>query len=284
MISLLAPLLKAPEFFTGLSGHCLALLIGATLKGTVILLLAVVASLVLRRLSAAARHLIWTLALGALLALPILSLTLPAWNVTFTSPEPATAVSKRVTATDVFSIAGRRRPDRSGRPHPKSQPADPINANHHSWAGGILCLWFAGFLLVAVRFLIGEVSVRRLGGRSRPFKTSEARFILENLRRRLQISRCVNLQACNEVAIPFIWGIRRLTLLLPEDAAAWPPERLRLILAHELAHVKRRDCLTQTIAHVACGLFWFHPLVWFATSAMRNERERACDDVVLSLD
>ena len=70
--------------------------------------------------------------------------------------------------------------------------------------------------------------------------------------------------------------------MLPTVADAWPEDRRRAVLLHELAHVERHDCLTQTLAAVACAVYWVHPGVWWIAMRLRAERELACDDRVLS--
>lgn len=77
------------------------------------------------------------------------------------------------------------------------------------------------------------------------------------------------------------WGVLRTRLLLPAGATAWAPHRLRSVLLHEFAHVRRRDTISHILAQVACALYWFHPLAWVAARRMREECERACDDLVL---
>jgi len=82
--------------------------------------------------------------------------------------------------------------------------------------------------------------------------------------------------------MPMTWGMVRPRIVLPAGAKEWSPDRRRVVLSHELAHIARHDWLVQICAGLARSLYWFHPLVWFATASLRNESERACDDAVLN--
>ena len=84
------------------------------------------------------------------------------------------------------------------------------------------------------------------------------------------------------VGAPVTWGWWRPIVLLPADAMSWPIERRRAALMHELAHVARRDSLTQLLASLACAAYWFHPLMWLAVRKLRRESELASDDRVLA--
>jgi len=283
MIGALSSFLQPAQSLHGLSGYGLALLFETSLKGAIFLLLAVVLNLALQHASAAARHLVWTLALGAMLALPIASLTIPAWNLPIISSLPAAAWTQPTVMSEDSAAVFQSRQDNVGHSARRRAPAAGETAGHPAWASWILVLWAIGVLLLAVRIAVGEMRVRRVARRSRLFETSRAKSILENARSRVRVSRAVELRTSTEIAIPFTRGSFRPTIFLPAEAHQWSRKQLEWVLAHELAHVYRHDYLTVMPAQVACALFWFHPLVWLAAFAVRKERERACDDMVLSL-
>jgi cell division protein FtsI (penicillin-binding protein 3) len=81
---------------------------------------------------------------------------------------------------------------------------------------------------------------------------------------------------------PAVTGVLRSTVLLPRSAETWSPERTRVVLLHELAHVLRRDAVAQLVADAACAVQWWNPLAWLVASRLRVERELAADDAVLA--
>src|SRR5262249_31583235 len=82
---------------------------------------------------------------------------------------------------------------------------------------------------------------------------------------------------------PGVVGVRRPILLLPRGIAdCLAHSEMDAILAHELCHVRRRDNLWASIHIIVETLFWFHPLVWWIGARLLQERERACDEDVVS--
>jgi hypothetical protein len=129
---------------------------------------------------------------------------------------------------------------------------------------------------------MGIQYVRRLKRNSRPVLDAQWNELLRSLRKELGVSSSVQLRIGGTGIPPMTWGMLRHTLLFPSSAAEWTEDRLRHAIAHELAHVKRRDGIVQVLVQIVCSIYWFQPSVWYAAYRVRMERERACDDQVLS--
>jgi beta-lactamase regulating signal transducer with metallopeptidase domain len=291
------------------------LLVDVAVKSTALLLLAILAARLLRRDSAATRHLVWLLAMVAVLAAPALSALLPGWRVL---PEWAN-LSPQAAAADASAHAvaqpsnGRAElPDTSepveimdppatapapAAPLPAARPASASPAAAltpaapgWTWSDIFPLVWVSGVSVLLLRLLAARLllsKTERHGTILWPAKHLNVTddplvSALEAARGQLGIRRPVTLVLHPDRAIPVVWGIRRSRLLLPAAARAWSGEQLRSVLLHELAHVKRGDTLGQLLAQVACALSWFNPLVWFAAWRLGVERERACDDLVLA--
>ena len=286
-----------------LSAHSatwLELLVAAALKGVLILVIAVALNFALRRASAASRHLVWSLALASLLALPILSFGLPSWQVpvlpgSFAEAQPAAVANDLETAGSAPSASAslpqdyvsnaavkqQARTDAISFPPSPSAVPQPNASVPLDWSSYALMAWIAGALLILARLLIGTAIVWWMARHAKRITDGEWASLVERLASQAGIARPVTLLKSNRITMPVTCGLVRSSILLPADADDWSDARRQVVLLHELAHVKRRDCLTQMLAQVACAIYWFNPLIWGAARQLRLERERACDDQVL---
>jgi hypothetical protein len=88
------------------------------------------------------------------------------------------------------------------------------------------------------------------------------------------------LRVCQSDAIasPLIIGVLQPRVVLPRAWTEWPQAKLRAVLAHEAAHIRRHDPLISLVARVNCCLFWFHPLAWWLERQLAVTAELACDE------
>lgn len=91
-----------------------------------------------------------------------------------------------------------------------------------------------------------------------------------------------DLRVSPKVPVPYVWGILRPAVVLPEGLLAWSRADQRSALVHELAHLDRRDVLWRLFGELFRAILWFHPLVWVCLARMREESEAACDARVLA--
>jgi HEAT repeat protein/beta-lactamase regulating signal transducer with metallopeptidase domain len=309
--------MRLTDFFSAASGTAWLPLADAILKATLLFAAAGLASLVLRRASAATRHLLWMLALVSALALPVLSLALPRWQLpivtlassSITSPGSITSPATTGSPTSVASTAGAVEPATASIParafrnpiaappavrhsapaaevvpaaSPEPRAAWLLSLQNLSWPYALLIVWTMGAALVLLRLLTGLLGVQWLSRRTERVTDAPWLPLARSLASGLGLSHRLVFLRSGRAAMPMAWGILHPAVLMPSDADTWPSERLRIVLLHELAHVKRRDCLTHMLAQISCALYWFNPLVWMAARHLRTERERACDDLVLA--
>lgn len=271
----------------------IAILADAFVKATILLLFAAGGTLLLRRSSAALRHLVWALACGGALVLPVASALLPNWRVAAWPrlDAPVSFKVAQIAAEPQTSSTAAPQPD---HPRPSAVtivetptadltlPTDAVRFRiTPDWKALVFPIWLSGVTAILLLVLVGMARVAWLDRVTPPVQDDEWLLLVEDLSRELGLTRYVRLLRANVPAMPMTWGIRRPAILLPAEADQWSDEQRRDVLLHELAHVKRHDFLIQLIARIACAVYWFHPLVWLAATRLREERERACDDQVL---
>lgn len=264
------------------------------LRPTGILLVAALLALLLRGGSAATRHLVWSSALCAALAVPLLGPVSPDVPLPMTAEvaalidlDPPTragggsgeAVREGTAASAPGAAASP--PGAASSARVTTSESGAIAAGPHGLAILWRALWLAGCLgflaLLGGRLLI----LRRVERGARCVEKPDLLEMLASAKRRLGVDRPVRLLLGEPTAMPMTWGHRIPRILLPETAVDWPAAQTRAVLLHELAHVRRGDVLLQRVAELARAVFWFNPLAWFAVRRMLAEREHACDDAVI---
>ena len=266
------------------------LLFDNVVKATVVLGVAGVAAYTLRRASAALRHFIWTLALVSALVMPLLSMALPRWEMPIVTVKSASPVAGPIASeSDVAAPARSNRQARGANETPTDTVGGaptPIDSDSSrfaiSWPRALFAIWALGLLLIAGRMLVGVIAVQWMARRSDRVLDAPWMKMAIELASEVGVTSNITFLRSERAAMPMACGVLRPAVMMPKEADVWPAERLRIVLLHELAHVKRHDCLTHLVAQMACALHWFNPLAWIAARNVRTERERACDDLVLA--
>ncbi|MDR1281096.1 MAG: hypothetical protein LBK99_09780 [Opitutaceae bacterium] len=163
-------------------------------------------------------------------------------------------------------------------------PALVASAWHASaWRTGLTGVWLAGAAMLAGAAVVGRVRLWHLC-RRRGEQVCDARVAALGGRIAAGegIRRTVRFRMARDCRVAMTWGIWRPVVMLPDGARGWSEERLSLVLRHELAHVKRRDCLARLCCQVAYALYWPNPLVWAGARRARLAQEQACDNRVLA--
>ncbi len=242
-------------------------LLETALKSTAVLAAAWLIVIVLRGKSAAVRHLVWCIAFAGVLAMPVLTSVFPGLAMpSLSSPEFAFFTTAYLD----------RMPQQTGAI--LLSPPTSVIGRLPDWHILLMLIWGAGVAVSFTQMLIGGLSIQRLRRRSHVFHCPSS-LELASL---MQVDRKVELRETEAGTMPMTYGVFKPTIFLPTEAHAWTEARRRMVVLHELAHVRRGDGATHLMARIALSFYWWNPLAWPAWREFLKERERAADDLVLN--
>ncbi len=280
-----------------------------------LLLLALALATLLRRHEASARRHLWCIALLGALALPALAAIVPSWDILPRWPQHAAATTpagseslRSAPVDDAIASVGAVVDAEEGIA--VSEPAFVLETSESlalpglaslggiapseslaergapldalSVAGLLLAAWAAVALALLLRIAMSWLRTARLARRATSLSSDGWSGLAASIARDLGIRRPVRILVSREANAPGTWGWVRPVVVLPEGAEAWSAERRRVVLLHELLHVRRADWVLLMLARVACALYWALPLAWLALRRLELERERACDEGVVA--
>lgn len=148
----------------------------------------------------------------------------------------------------------------------------------------IVMIWAMGVALFILKLLGGISYCYYL--RSRLNFPADEYWIetLDALKNKVGVKQSIELVESALTRTPMVVGIMKPMILFPIGAInRLSPTEVEAILAHEIAHVLRKDYIFNIIQSVIEALFYFHPAVWWISSIIRNERENCCDDVAIEI-
>ncbi len=269
-------------------------LLTATWQSMLLAMLVLLIVLLFReRLAPRFRYLLWCIVLFRL-ALPILPAT--SWGV-LPNHNPVVVNQSRDREG---AVAPRETPllERESQPDtvtqivppsvatPVKQKAAVINRDHvFAYAKKIiLAIWVAGALVFGIRYVLDEIRLSRQSRYWKPVEDENLLAVFESCRRQIGIRRRVRLFAVSHGIGAATTGTFFPKVLLSEQAVLNPDtKQLRLVILHELVHLKRFDPLVLRLSVLLSVLHWPNPVVWLAISRLQRDRELACDAAVLHI-
>lgn len=248
-------------------------LVVATFRVALLVLAGAAASVLLRKKSAALRAAAWTAVAGVAIFLPILpalsgSVSVPvATGVSPNDPAGPSQSQPLTAASSGFSTPS----------HAAKLPLARVSLL--SSVSPMEAVYFGGMGLSVLWLLIGLAKARRilLGSKSSVGLTEKAQSIAHEL----GVPKALKVLLGPAGIVPFTIGAMKPVILLPEGADEWEEERLNRVLRHETGHIARGDWAVLTLARIACSVHWFNPLVWMAARELRQECEKAADDLAI---
>jgi len=175
---------------------------------------------------------------------------------------------------------------------------DPIFFEFDSWLNSLNILqqwvnpyvsiitifWFVGFLFYSLKMLGALVILKKLKASAQPLLDSVILTKLNKLKIRGSYRNHISVLVSEQINSPLTLGFYKATIIFPLSYInQLSTEDTEAILAHELAHIIRKDYLLNVLLSLIKIIFYYHPAVWWISSIIDNEREKSTDDLAIKL-
>ncbi len=148
---------------------------------------------------------------------------------------------------------------------------------------GMFLVWIGGIMVLLVGIVLKRQRLSRLVSRGEIVISGPIFDLVDHLRTDLGLEVPLKVVILDEPGVPGVFGMRAPTVVLPRVVLdRMSSSELRLVLAHELNHLRRQDTVCGAVQLLATVVWWFHPLVWWMNSHLRRYREHCCDEEVVA--
>jgi beta-lactamase regulating signal transducer with metallopeptidase domain len=245
----------------------LGALLRSSLEGAALILLLWVFTRLWPGAPAAARRWLWWLgSLRLLLGLvPVPRIAISPWPSWDDATTAVSAASARVAAMG------------SAISTPWEHTREAVIRRGDVWLFALLAAWAIGVLVSLVATVRRALALRRQWRAAQPFGDARALRWRAEWAVALGSAHTPEIRVSAAARVPLAVGLRRPGILVPAGSERLSDDALRLVLAHELSHLRRRDPLLGCVPALAETLFWFHPLARFASREYLSAREELCD-------
>ena len=251
---------------------------------SIVLGIALMTTPLLNRHSAGSRHAVLSAAILCAALLPVLTAITPwEWGLTTaqrseTEPSIQNSIASESSSepqTNDSSLLVSEAEPAPGFRDSAAFPLDPLRI--------LMGIWIVGLGVNLSVVLVGVLRLKRIARRASPIDHGLWIRIRDEIAGRYGLQRPLILLESTDSSILVTWGVIRPRIVVPKGASAWGEDRMRMVLGHEMAHVRRGDWLMQMGAELLRCVHWFNPLAWYACRRLRQEGEQASDDAVFRL-
>lgn len=144
-------------------------------------------------------------------------------------------------------------------------------------------IWGVGAAALGLYFVVGYWLATREFDMSLPVEHPFCGEWLRRQKEKMPLRRQIRIRQFDRIGTPLTYGVRRPTILLPNQTLEEQPKTLTYILTHEYVHIRRFDCVSKLLLSAALCLHWFNPLVWVMYVLANRDLELSCDEMVLRL-